>query len=216
MALTGDSAFDDRGPRWSPDGKYIAFNRTRASAPQTGDSVWLMTADGGSPRSIVEGSSELWLPDGQAFVYFRAGQLHRYDLASKQSRALTNEPHVMPIAAVSPDGRWLVYQSTAAGNVDLRAVPIDGGPSLVIVATSGEDYHPFFSPSGRWLYFEPNHKNIARVPGPAQEWRTAAPETVTHFPESALSLEDPQVSPDGRQLGFSRIRTRGDVWILTR
>jgi len=86
----------------------------------------------------------------------------------------------------------------------------------VVVATPGEDYHPFFSPSGRWLYFEPNHKNLFRVPGPGQQWRQAPPQQVTHFPESGLSLEDPQISPDGRQLGFARGRTTGDVWILTR
>jgi hypothetical protein len=60
----------------------------------------------------------------------------------------------------------------------------------------------------------PDHKNIYRVPGPAQQWRQAEPEKVTSFPESGLFLEDPQISRDGRWLFYSRGRTRSDIWIM--
>ena len=98
--------------------------------------------------------------------------------------------------------------------MDLRTVSTDGGPSRVVVATPSEDYHPSFSPSGRWLYFQPDHKNLARIPGPAQNWREAKPETVTHFPESGLLVEDFQPSRDGHQLAYARGRMTADVWIL--
>ena len=74
-----------------------------------------------------------------------------------------------------------------------------------------------FSPSGRWLYLQFEHKNLYRVPGPAQDWKAAEPQKVTDFPESAgLFLEDPQFSLDGKQLLFSRGRISGDIWILRR
>jgi Tol biopolymer transport system component len=120
----------------------------------------------------------------------------------------------MPIVAVSPDGKWVVYQSTQNGNVDLRAVEIGGGPSRPVVTTPHQDYHPFISPSGRWVYFHLDHKNLWRVPGPAQDWRQAAPERITDFPESGLFLEDIQISRDGTQLLYSRGHITGDVWIL--
>jgi Tol biopolymer transport system component len=176
-----------------------------------------MAADGGNPRELVKGTvngGTAWLPDGSHVVYYKSGQLQRLDLATGQSLQLTDESRVMPIMIVSPDGKSVVYQSTASGNVDLRVVSIDGGPSRAVVATPHEDYHPSFSPSGRWLYFQPDHKNLVRVPGPAQEWRSTPPEQVTHFPESGLLVEDIQPSPDGRQLAFARGRITADVWIL--
>ena len=119
---------------------------------------------------------------------------------------------------MSTDGRWLAYQDAVAGkNNDIRAIPAAGGVSRVAVATPSGAAHPFFSPSGRWLYFQIAHKNIYRVPGPAQDWKAADPVKITDFPEPAgLFLEDPQISRDGKQLLYSRGRITGDIWVLSR
>jgi len=216
LPLTADASFDDSSPRWSPDGRTILFNRRSKSSGSTFD-LWRMAADGGNPERLVEdviSGVNRWVPNSTQAVYHKAGQLYRLDLGSRQSVQLTNEPRVMPIMEVSPDGQSVVFQSAAGGTVDLKAVSISGGPSRTVVASPKEDYHPFFSPSGRWLYYQPDHKNLVRVPGPADNWRVAVPQQVTHFPESGLLLEDAQASRDGRQLGFSFGHTTGDVWIL--
>ena len=216
QALTADGAFYDSVPRWSPNGQTILFNRRSSTSLQASIDLWMMAADGGNPRMTVAGASALtaWLPASTRFVYHKGGQLELLDLESGQSRRLTNEARVMPMMVVSPDGQWVIYQSTASGNVDLRVVSVEGGASRVVVATPFEDYHPSLSPSGRWLYFHPDHKNLWRVPGPAQNWREAEPQRVTQFPESGLLVEDFQPSPDGRHLAFARGRATGDVWIL--
>jgi Tol biopolymer transport system component len=217
QALISDSAFSDGFPRWSPDGRGIVFNRRSSANRQANFDLWHMATDGGNPRELVKGTANggtAWFPDGSHVVYHKNGQLQRLNLATGQSLRLTNEPGVMPIMVVSPDGKWVVYQSTASGNVDLRAVSTEGGPSRVVVATSYEDYHPSFSPSARWLYFQPDHKNLVRVPWPAQEGSLPSPEQVTHFPDSGLLIEDIQPSPDGRQLAFARGLINSDVWIL--
>jgi Tol biopolymer transport system component len=176
-----------------------------------------MAADGANARLLEpEASGCAWMPDGASLVYFSRTdrQLHVVDLASKAARRITDEPGIFDHVYVSPDGSWLVYRSTADPSVDLRAISIDGGPSRPIPSTGGKDAHPFFSRSGRWLYFQPDHKNLYRVPGPAQGWRAAAPERVTDFPDSGLFLEDPQVSPDGRELLVARGSVQADVWVI--
>jgi Tol biopolymer transport system component len=156
-----------------------------------------------------------WASDNRRVVYYERGQLARVDLTTGESVSLTGEPGVMPIMVISPDDRWVVYQSTQGGDVDLRAVAMEGGASRLIVSTPYDDYRPSFSPSGRWLYFQPGHKTLVRVPGPAQNWRQELPEQVTQFRESGLLLEDVQPTRDGRQLAFARGTLTGDVWILT-
>ncbi len=223
IQLTSDPQFDDGSPRWSPDGKTIAFARRPVNESQassgTAGSLWLMSPDGASPRLLIENAvNPAWRPDGQAIVYGsvvddRENQLFIFELGTKSARRVTNEPGVVPVATFSPDSRWLIYQSNAS-SLDLRALPVEGGQSRVVVATPHQDYHPFVSPSGKWLYFQPDHKNIYRVPGPAQDWQRGQPAKATNFPESGLFLEDPQLSHDGRQLLYSRGHITGDIWIM--
>src|SRR5438034_724794 len=58
----------DRSPRWSPDGKTLAFLSTR----QNGAQVWVLDLTGGEARrvsNLAEGVGELnWLPDGKGFL----------------------------------------------------------------------------------------------------------------------------------------------------
>ena len=227
VQLTSDPNFDDGAPSWSPDGQTIAFvRRPVGDSEQSPGSVlrpslWLMSSDGANPRLLIEGAGNpRWLPSGVAIAYGLVGdagqnQIHIFDLATKSTRRLTNERGVVPICTFSPDGKWLIYQSNASGNIDLHAVPVEGGESRVVVGTTHQDYHPFVSPSGKWLYFQLDHKNIYRVPGPAQDWRQAEPQKITNYPESGLFLEDPQLSRDGRQLLYSRGRITGDIWTMS-
>ena len=123
------------------------------------------------------------------------------------------------MVGISSDGQWIAFQSIpgVTPTQGIHIVPMFGGESRVPYPSAPFTGHPFFSPSGRWLYFQLEHKNFYRVPGPAQDWKQAEPQKVTDFPESAgLFLEDPQLSRDGKQLLYSRGKIAGDIWILKR
>lgn len=61
--LTDGASIDGRTPAWSPDGTKIVFVSSRTDF----DEIWLMDADGGSPRQVTkdEGFLELVNPDWQ-------------------------------------------------------------------------------------------------------------------------------------------------------
>lgn len=65
--LTGGPG-SDRQPRWSPDGKTLAFISTREGGAQ----VWVLPIAGGDARkvsSLADGASDpLWLPDGSGLL----------------------------------------------------------------------------------------------------------------------------------------------------
>src|SRR3954454_151194 len=62
----------DMLPRWSPDGKQLAFVSTRSGKPQ----LWLIPADGGEAAQLTRskgGAGEFeWSPDGRWIVFVSA------------------------------------------------------------------------------------------------------------------------------------------------
>jgi Tol biopolymer transport system component len=217
--LTADVNFEDRNPRWSPDGRTIGFHRKGVNESDAKFNLWFMSADGVNPHQVHPGARIFrWAPDGRHIIYVSSvdRQLYMLDVRTNKAQRLTNENGIPGMFYISPDGGWVVYQSTLKGlDVDVRAFKTSGGPTQAVVEAPTLDAHPFISPSGKWLYYQRDHKNLFRVPGPAQDWKQASPEQVTHFAESGLFLEDPQPSRDGQYLFYSRARITGDIWIMT-
>jgi hypothetical protein len=113
-------------------------------------------------------------------------------------------------------GEWVAFDTTDGGLAHLAAIRLGSGTPPVVVETVYEAFHPFFSPSNRWIYFQRNHKNIYRVPGPAQDWRKQAPEKVTDFTGPDLYIDGPKTSADGSRLFYARGRTTGGIVIVQR
>jgi Tol biopolymer transport system component len=68
----------------------------------------------------------------------------------------------------------------------------------------------FYSPDGHWIYFQPHHQNIYRMPATG-----GAPQQVTHFSEPTLFIEEPTISPDGRYLYYSGGHGGSSLWLFT-
>jgi len=103
-------------PRWSPDGRQIAF---MASSPGKQIKVYLVSADGGELQQPIAGSEDQgdpnWSPDGSSFVF--GGQLRAEAEAHKNLirifNVATHQISVVPGSEGlwsprwSPDGRYL-------------------------------------------------------------------------------------------------------------
>ena len=213
VQLTLDPRFSEGTPSWSPDGREIAFERTPdARDPEGG--LWIMRADGAAPRRIADLSGPFsWMPDGRSLVALKEDGLALVDVASGTARMIAGTK-TRTLFTVDDAGKWIAFQTTEKGNVDIAAVPVTGGTPRIVVASPREDYHPIFSPSGRWLYFLPDHKNLYRVPGPERQWKPEPPEKVTDFPTAGLYLEDPRIGRDGKMLFYTRGRRTGDLYVL--
>jgi Tol biopolymer transport system component len=217
VELTHDPDISEDNPEWSPDGRLLAFARRGTALREGAYTLWVMKPDGTTPRRVADFSGEAgWLPDGKVVVQ-QGDRLLRLDLASGAAEPI---PRVRlqrtggTLLKVDGTGKWIAYQTTGGGPVKVEAVPISGGEVRPISTGPYDAYHPFFSPSDRWLYFQPGHKNLYRVPGPAQDWKTAPPEKVTDFSGLDLYIENPRISRDGSKLFYTRGRRTGDIFVL--
>ena len=113
-------------PRWSPDGKAIAFiGGLMSDQGSTGGDVWIVSADGGQPRNLTQGrpSTPAWLQwDGNEhlFVTELAGgnsQLMRYRFEGNRIRpsgAINFGSPIFSIPGSVGDGRLEMSLSSTA------------------------------------------------------------------------------------------------------
>ncbi len=71
-------------------------------------------------------------------------------------RDLTDRRFLHRRPAVSPDGRWLAWQSddSEEGTDDVFLAKIDGSEPRRLTRSEANDGHPWFSRDGRWIVFE--------------------------------------------------------------
>jgi eukaryotic-like serine/threonine-protein kinase len=100
-------------PRWSPDGKKIAFQGITPGQPWK---MYLISTDGGQPEEVMTGIGDLgWSPDGTSLI-FHSGMpdrvstssraIHLLDLRTRQISKLPDSDGLYS-PRWSPDGRYI-------------------------------------------------------------------------------------------------------------
>ncbi|MDH3252278.1 MAG: amidohydrolase, partial [Ignavibacteria bacterium] len=176
--LTEGSALDVQ-PRFSPDGKKIAFTSDRGGI----DNLWIMDADGRNPRQISreaerQVNNPVWTPDGDYLVgrkHFRntrslgAGEMWMYHVGGGTGLQLTTRRNWQQDAgepAISPDGRYLFYSEDVSPggmfeyNKDpngiiyaIQRLDRETGKTELFVSGPGGSARPQVSPDGKTLAF---------------------------------------------------------------
>ncbi len=177
-------------PRFSPDGKRLAFTSDRGG----GDNLWVMDVDGKNPKPITDESFRLvtqpeWSPDGR-WIFGRKHFTGTRSLGTGE------------IWAWSSDGKGKGVQWTQKGN------------------DQADVNEPAISPDGRWLYmseagaFDYNRNVYEGIYGISRkDLLTGEVEPVADGAGGAIR---PEVSPDGKTLGYLRRALDGQrtEWIV--
>src|SRR5215470_2411932 len=155
-----DSPWRDKEPKYSPDGKWIAFISDRSGREE----IYVIASDGaGEPQKITDldtlKSNFSWSPNSKELAFTSSdSKLRRYTLESKQTTELSSSRYGNISAPVwSPDGKWISFsKSDATRNTDVYLMPSAGGEERKVTFDSYGDVNPRFSPDGRKLYFVRN------------------------------------------------------------
>jgi len=149
----------DSDPIWTPDGLRVVFSSVRGAAGL----FWQAADGGGAAERLADGSGGVrahsWTPDG-AMVF--------EELAGADVRVLRldgkSTPQVIPVfdapeyfneilPAISPDGRWLAYQSTESGEMEVYVRPFPNVSSGRRQISVGGGFAPLWSRDGRELFY---------------------------------------------------------------
>jgi Tol biopolymer transport system component/imidazolonepropionase-like amidohydrolase len=175
--ITSGMAWDCM-PRFSPDGRSIAFISDRSGS----DNLWIVNIDGSGLRQVTKEtdfalSSPEWVPDGDYIVarkfgaypgpvdYLRSVPLWLYHKDGGSGTELFPGPGNTGLttntgAAFSPDGRYMYFSSHAGGYSgesvnQYQVVRFDRttGDRQTLTSGYGGGLRPIISPDGRWLVY---------------------------------------------------------------
>ena len=183
-ALTSGIPWDMQ-PRYSPDGKWIAFTSDRSG----GDNIWIMDRDGKNPQQVTKEhfrlpNSPAWAPDSQ-FIAARkhytgtrslgAGEIWLYHRTGGEGLQMTKratEQKDDGEPAFSPDGRYLYWSAdTTPGKIweynkdpngqiyVIKRLDRDTGKIVNYVTGPGGSIRPTPSPDGKSLAFVRRERN---------------------------------------------------------
>ena len=166
-------------PRFSPDGKYIAFT----SDEDGGDNIWIMNSDGSNRHAITTETFRLlnspaWSPDSNYIIARKhftgsrslgAGEVWMYYKTGGSGIQLTKRPNEekdLGEPAFSPDGKYVYFSQDATpgkyfeyskdsekGIYKIKRLDRETGKIKVIISGRGGAIRPTPSPDGKTLAF---------------------------------------------------------------
>jgi dipeptidyl aminopeptidase/acylaminoacyl peptidase len=131
----------DASPRWSPDGKQIAFISSRGGKPQ----IHLLPVYGGEARALTRleqgvGSAPAWSPDGRTIAFTAGPQGEPRDPA---------KPYRVKRKIFRFDGVGIVDDMVQ----DLYTIPAEGGEPQRLTHDDCLKAAPLWSPDGTEILF---------------------------------------------------------------
>ncbi|HYO76345.1 MAG TPA: protein kinase [Thermoanaerobaculia bacterium] len=163
---TGDY---DVWPVWSRDGRSVAFSSRR---PGYLDIYMRDVATGGErPVAVseVDKVASSWSPDGAMIFYDALGLASGTDIryvtiADGKSHPYAATQFVESSAKMSPDGKWIAFQSNESGQPEIYVAPFPPTGAKWTVSQNG-GITPRWRGDGRELFFiMPSNQSVMAVP----------------------------------------------------
>jgi Tol biopolymer transport system component len=206
-------------PLVSPDGKTLLYD-----AHATGDwDIYARPVAGGAaidltPRTASQDYEGAWSPDGAriAFVSDRASkntQLFVMNADGSSVRQLTHDSLSHELPSWSPDGKTILFDTSAKSQGDIYAIGDDGSGQVQLTSSKRDEWGARWSPNGEWIAFttEVSFDNEPR----GKLWLMHPDGSAAHqIPKQADDdISYPTWSRDSTRLSYSD--TRGDCGIYS-
>lgn len=240
ILLAGPAAMAT-SPRWSPDGRTLAYARRQTGGST--DAIGLFDAATGQERlvGVSPGWSIVpddWSSDGATILAAcrQRGANHRgYATCLVTIGAGAEHATVRQIASdparslicqrFSPDERWISFMATDSrrpGTSTLYIMPAQGGAWIPVTSGRSYDDKPRWSADGRILYYISDRGGPIDVWGqridPATGTPAGDPFKVTGFDDPArmvnTNLGRVEIAVSEDRIFLPLTETTGDVWVL--
>ena len=210
-----DAAALNTSPAWLPDGRSLLFVSSRDGSRD----VYRVAIDrsgtaAGAPVRLTTGLAIHTIDlsrDGRQLAYADFTEYANVatlpipsagPVSAAAAEPLTSGHQSIEGMAVSPDGRWLAFDSDRGGHQAIYLMPRTGGEPELLSPDSGDAFMPSWSPDGRevaYYGFRGGHRRLFVIP--------AIGGTPSPVVSDSGNQRFPDWSPDGRHLVYHSDRT---------
>ncbi len=167
-----------QSPRFSPDGREIAFT-IRSPDPE----IWTYDLNRTTLRrmTFAPGEEEIpvWSPDGKRIAYGSNSRKQAFwvlsDGSAAEQQLMSRQEH-FHLYSWSPDGKLIAFEQKAQDDRwEIWMLPLDGTRKpYAYLQTPFNERTPAFSPDGRWLAYASDESGrsqvyVQRFPGPGEK-----------------------------------------------
>ena len=206
----------DASPKWSPDGRYIAF--VRGSVDPNKNGIYLIPALGGPERHLytTRGTKVDWSPDGKFLVFSGrpssegSTYLSVLNIDSLEVRQLTTPRSGMQgdfDCSFSPNGQQVAFVRRADSASELFVSRATGGEPRQLTFDNRRIDTPVWTPDGRELVFASNRSgsyNLWRMPLEGG--------TPVRLEGIGLDAHQPSIARSGGRLAYSQQSIDTNIW----
>jgi len=211
-------------PVWTPDGKQLLFISDRGGAR---DIYALPLNSFGKPQSSptrlttgLDAHTISLSQDGQKLVYSvfnLTSNIWSMDIPEKGTLSvsladqITQGNQIIETVQISPDEKWLVFDSNTRGNSDIYKMPVEGGEAIQLTTHPSGDFSPEWSSDGEKIVFHSFRTGNRDVFVMSKDGESI--EQINDDPSHEMG---PSFSPNGKQIVFSSDRSgRYEGYVVT-
>lgn len=202
------------------DGKLLAISHHRDGLPGGGSTVYVLPLEGGTPKQVTDLTPSYWhgwAPNNKEVVFVgqRNGKtydLYKININGGKEVKLTSTPEGAHVDGpeYSPDGKYIYFNATYSGTMQLWRMKPDGSNQEQLTFDEYNDWFPHISPDGKWIAFisfppevNPNdHPFYKRVLLRLMPTSGGAPRVIAYLYGGQGTINVPSWSPDSRHIAF--------------
>jgi serine/threonine protein kinase len=212
VQITKDN-WNNWSPIWSPDGQELAYLSRRGQ--QTG--IWRIAAFGGVPKLVATldtlgGLLKGWSQESETIYYRANGNFFAIDVASGQSKALTQfdvQDSPAEEFSISPAEDRIAYDGLREHQKDIWVMPVGSDSHSQITNDPEEDRFPVWHPDGKRIFYSSKRNGVYQVCVAFLDSRKNMQLT---FGDSDCFVSG--VTEDGTKIAVSSPRQYSDLWAV--
>jgi sugar lactone lactonase YvrE len=204
------------------DGRQLAISHHSADDDER-SVIYVLPVAGGTPRRVTANSTSYlhsWSPDAQWLVYTGGRkpsptEPEKYDIykirvSGGEEFRLTSSPGLSDGPEFTPDGRYIYFNSTRSGLMQLWRMKPDGTEQEQVTNDEFNNWFPHISPDGKWIVFLSFNQDVRPEDHPYYRHvyvrlmpiAGGTPRVVAYVYGGQGTINVPSWSPDSKRIAF--------------